>query len=271
MINLAGMPAPLFVFDLDGTLFDECHIIHPRDREILLDRGEVIFIPATGRTLSSVRTSFHENGMFTSETIPLPMITQNGTRNYLPGEELDSFFTFEPGLAAEILEVLDNFKRLPLLLMTADQIHTLHLENIDPTSLWDFDGVPFDRHDADLCISKFLVYGENPEELREVEEAVRGFEAEPVYSLPTLFELTPLGVTKATGVQCLAKSLGMPDAPVYAAGDGGNDLPLFEIASRSFTPSTSPADLRSRVDQVIDWNESGLLAPMLAWVKEHAA
>ncbi len=59
------MPTPIFVFDLDGTLFDECHILHPRDREILLERGSDIFIPATGRTLSSVRTSFHENGMFT--------------------------------------------------------------------------------------------------------------------------------------------------------------------------------------------------------------
>lgn len=263
------MPTPIFVFDLDGTLFDECHILHPRDREILLDRGDGIFIPATGRTLSSVRTSFRENGMFSDGKIPLPMITQNGARNYLPGEVLDSYFTFEPEVAEGILAVLDRFKRLPLLLMSADQIHTLHLETTDPTSLWDFDGIPFDSNDPNLRISKILVYGENPDDLQEVEEALRVFQAEPVYSLPTLFELTPKGITKASGVRCLAKSMGMPDAAIFAAGDGGNDLPLFGIATRSFTPSTSKPELKSQVDQAIDWQESGLLEPMLEWVKKH--
>lgn len=271
MINLAGMPKPLFIFDLDGTLFNHEHCLHPRDKELLLSDHDQVFIPATGRTLSSVRVTFREKGLFPDGNLPLPMITQNGARNYLPGEILDSYFSFEPVLGLRLLDILDQFKQLPLLMMTEDRIHTLHTGTDDPTALWDFNGIPFDRNDPNLSISKFLIYGERPEDLREVEEAVRGLPVEPVYSMPHLFELTPLGVTKAGGVERLAKSLGMQDSPVYAAGDGGNDVPLFEIATRSFAPSSAPLELQKQADQVIDWHESGLLAPMLEWAMDHPA
>lgn len=265
------MPEPLFVFDLDGTLFNHEHSLHPRDKELLLSNSGQVFIPATGRTLSSVRVTFRENDLFANGNLPLPMITQNGARNYLPGEVLDSYFSFEPDLGRQLLDILDQFKHLPLLLMTEDRVHTLHIGTRDPTALWDFNGIPFDRNDLNLRISKFLIYGERPEDLLEVEEVVRGFPVEPVYSMPRLFELTPLGVTKASGVERLAKSLGMQDSPVYAAGDGGNDVPLFQIATRSFAPSSAPLELQKQADQVIDWHESGLLAPMLDWALHHPA
>ena len=58
------MTAPVFIFDLDGTLLNEERRMHPRDREILLSRRDLVLIPATGRTLTSAKGSFAENGLW---------------------------------------------------------------------------------------------------------------------------------------------------------------------------------------------------------------
>ena len=126
------MPSPVLIFDLDGTLLDEERRIHPRDREILLSRRDLILIPATGRTLDSVRGSFEENGLWADVPIPLPLITQNGSLNYLPGEVEQSFFPFDDDLLKELITFTRRFPQIPALLMSRNEIHTLHTESRRP-------------------------------------------------------------------------------------------------------------------------------------------
>jgi hypothetical protein len=38
--------------------------------------------------------------------------------------------------------------------------------------------------------------------------------------------------------------LGLSGMPVFAAGDGENDLDLFTLAQKSFAPATAPAQFR---------------------------
>jgi hydroxymethylpyrimidine pyrophosphatase-like HAD family hydrolase len=130
------MPAPVFIFDLDGTLLNEDRHVHPRDREILLSRRDLILIPATGRTLGSAHGSFKENGLWADASIPLPMITQNGSLNYLPGEVEQSFFPFDDNLLKELITFTRHFPQIPALLMSRNEIHTLHTESTDPDELW---------------------------------------------------------------------------------------------------------------------------------------
>jgi hydroxymethylpyrimidine pyrophosphatase-like HAD family hydrolase len=47
------------------------------------------------------------------------------------------------------------------------------------------------------------------------------------------------------------------------AGDGENDLTLFEMATLSFAPLDSPPAIRTRADRVLDVRKEGLLAPIL--------
>jgi hypothetical protein len=58
--------------------------------------------------------------------------------------------------------------------------------------------------------------------------------------------------------------LGLGSATIFAAGDGGNDLPLLRLAERTFTPSRASLDFQGWVDYVINWEERGLLEPMIA-------
>ncbi len=194
------MPAPVFIFDLDGTLLNEERRMHPRDREILLMRRDLVLIPATGRTLTSAKGSFAESGLWEDVPIPLPMITQNGSLNFLPGEVEQSFFPFEDDLLRELVNFTRRFPQIPALLMSKNVIHTLHTEAADPEELWDFGGLPLADSGRGQQFSKILFYSSRSEELREVEEASAGFPVERVYSTPVFFEMTPLGVNKGKGV-----------------------------------------------------------------------
>jgi HAD superfamily hydrolase (TIGR01484 family) len=258
------MPAPVFVFDLDGTLLDENRKMHPRDREILISRSDLVLIPATGRTLTSVKGSFAENGLWADATIPLPMITQNGSLNYYPGEVEQSFFPFEENLLRELVAFTRRFPSIPALLMSKNGIHTLHTEAANPEELWDFGGLPLEGSGRGQQFSKLLFYSSRPEELGEVEEASAVFPVERVYSTPVFFEMTPQGVNKGRGVGELLPALGLGGAPIFAAGDGGNDLPLLRLAERTFTPSRASLDFQGWVDHVVNWEERGLLEPMIA-------
>ena len=258
------MPAPVFIFDLDGTLLDEDRRVHPRDRDILLSRRDLILIPATGRTLDSVRGSFKENGLWADSSIPLPLITQNGSLNYLPGEVEQSFFPFDDDLLKELITFTRHYPQIPALLMSRNVIHTLHTESADPDELWDFNGSPLKNFGRGMQFSKLLFYSSRPEELQEVEDASASFPVERVYSTPVFFEITPLGIHKGKGARELQAGMGLEGVEIFAAGDGGNDLPLLALADRTFTPSRASLDFQGWVDYVIDWQAQGLLEPMIA-------
>ena len=50
---------------------------------------------------------------------------------------------------------------------------------------------------------------------------------------------------------------------LVVAGDGENDLPLFDLADLSFAPEDSPAAIKARANHVVNVSENGLLAPIL--------
>lgn len=61
-----------------------------------------------------------------------------------------------------------------------------------------------------------------------------------------LFELMPIGVTKASGLAVLARHLGMDAGQVVAFGDADNDIPMFAWAHESVAmPHGWPAALRA--------------------------
>jgi hydroxymethylpyrimidine pyrophosphatase-like HAD family hydrolase len=53
------------------------------------------------------------------------------------------------------------------------------------------------------------------------------------------------------------------NAAIIVAGDGETDLSLFERATISFSPDTSPISVKSRADETISVERAGLLTPIL--------
>lgn len=122
------------------------------------------------------------------------------------------------------------------------------------TVLHDFEDLPPGKIDDRTFVSVPVWVPDNP-----------GLKQEVVHWLHTTFDVgcvinqnfldvTPTGVTKATGLSWLAGHLGVERSEVelYTFGDSWNDLPMHGIADRSFSFPWSPGEVHAATDEIID-------------------
>jgi hypothetical protein len=76
--------------------------------------------------------------------------------------------------------------------------------------------------------------------------------------------MTPPGVDKGTGLAQLLNKLSWPIKSIIAAGDGENDLPLFNHAAVSFSVYDAPEHIRTAADHIVDVRGKGVLSSILA-------
>jgi len=63
-----------------------------------------------------------------------------------------------------------------------------------------------------------------------------------VYEQADCFDITPNGITKKSGIENLAKKLGVLPEEMIAVGDGINDYPMFEYAGMAFGVNVKDED-----------------------------
>jgi len=252
-------------FDMDGTLLDGSGDMHPNDRTILSSDRQHIFIPATGRSLAAVRRLFQKNQLFKHGPLPIPVILQNGSLVYLPGEQLHAYRAFPEETRARLLAAMLAEPGLNFWLFGDNFLHTLW-----PTPFgqalgehFDLEIQPFPQADPPARYSKIIALSQDPKQLADFARnpALDGVELS--YSRTTLLEINPAGVNKGTALADLLEALGLDQPDLYVAGDGGNDLPLFELSQNSFAPLDAQPQVRERARYVIDTQKEGLLAPIL--------
>lgn len=66
-----------------------------------------------------------------------------------------------------------------------------------------------------------------------------------VTNVDTVTDVMPPGVTKSTGVEALAKSLGLTKDEVMCCGDADNDLPMLKWAGTSVVPANGTAEAKA--------------------------
>ena len=77
-------------------------------------------------------------------------------------------------------------------------------------------------------------------------------------------DLTPAGVDKAGGVRHLLRLLEVEPHQVLAVGDGGNDLPMLELAGVSAAPSNARHEVAGVVDFLASQPEARGLVEILS-------
>ena len=256
---------PVICFDLDGTLVDEHSRIHPRDVEILSRPDPpAVFIPCTGRLLPSVRRLFARHGLFSDAPLPFPLVLQNGAALYRPGEELFAYHAFPPEVRRFFVDRILVTPGVSFLVFT--QHETLEYWPTDFSrrlvQRFDLEVQQFTTQN-ELVFSKVMALSEYPERLAIIARLAARQGIEHSYSLETVLEFTPAGVHKGRGLGELLAGLGLEEHPLLVAGDGGNDLSMFELTPHTFAPLTAPEEIRSRACRVVDVAASGLLEPML--------
>lgn len=75
-----------------------------------------------------------------------------------------------------------------------------------------------------------------------------GYSAEVGFS--GWIDIAATGVSKASGAELVAASLGVEPGQVVAVGDGNNDLPLFGWAGHSVAMGQAPGRIRDAADEV---------------------
>jgi Cof subfamily protein (haloacid dehalogenase superfamily) len=78
-----------------------------------------------------------------------------------------------------------------------------------------------------------------------------------------LLEISAAGVTKATGLDELATSLGCTAADVAAIGDMPNDLPMLEWAGRSYAVANAHPEVQAAADEVTVSNDEDAVARLI--------
>ncbi len=260
------MNLPIICFDMDGTLLDAQGRIHPNDIALLGSREpRALFIPSTGRPARSVRCALARNGLRVEGALPFHLVLQNGSVLMAPQERLLSYAAFDAGIQKRLLDLAMGFPQVTFLFLDATDIYALW-PNPFGMSLavsFDFDVRPLTEADFNTPFSKLMCMSSSRTALDDIAAAVASWPVESAFSMPPLLEITNQNVNKATGITALLQKVGMSEQPIYAAGDGENDLPLFRIAAASFAPSTAPDIIKSAASHVIDVAQDGLLMPIL--------
>jgi HAD superfamily hydrolase (TIGR01484 family) len=267
-VNSVGrdaLPELVICFDFDGTLVDGEGRIHPRDVEILGSETPVTLVPATGRPLHAVRHTFERHGLFADRPVPFPLVLENGAAVYEAGERLRAQHPFTPDVQGAFIEAMLASPRVTFLLFSLNTVRMLWPSEAGWQMVRRFalSTEPYSWEEgADAPLTKVVSIAETPAPLRAFAAETADLALERAYSLPTVLEFTRVGVDKGRGLEAL---LGERPAGtrLVVAGDGENDLPLFDLADLSFAPEDSPVAMKARADHVVDVSENGLLKPVL--------
>lgn len=256
---------PVICMDFDGTLVGEDGYMHPADVEILTGETQVLFIPATSRPPHAIRRSFERNGLFPGQRIPFPLVLQNGAALYGPGEALLAYYPLPREDQDALLAISMRHTGICGLFTSLDGVHTWQ-QNDTVVALADFYDLiltPMDGPDDAPEFLKLSYNVESPALMEQFVAEIAAFEVERCFTQPDLLELSGVGINKGKGLLRLLEELDVTPEKIVVAGDGGNDVPMFEVADVAFAPATATRAALDAADGVIDVQKTGLLRPML--------
>ncbi len=263
------MNLPIICFDMDGTLLNDYGRIHPNDVALLASpQPRALFIPCTGRPLHSIRCAFARNGLYSGRPVPLHMVLQNGALRLGPHERLLACDALEAGVQKDLLALAMRVPEVMFLFLNPTEIYVLWPNpfGLQLASGFDFVLRPLSEAGPGASFTKLMCMSDSRAALDAVAAEIASWPVESAFSMPELLEITNKNVDKATGITALLEGIGMSDQPLYAAGDGENDLPIFRIAAASFAPSTAPEPIKSAASHILDTAHNGLLAPILEMI-----
>ena len=265
------MKPALIACDVDGTLFDENESITPRTRDAV--RAAVAagahFVVATGRPPRWIRPVVEALGF-------APMaVCANGAVLYDPeSDRVVSARTLAVDTLGELAEIAT--RAIPGVGLAVERIG----ERAHDTATPQFISSPGYEHawlnpdNTEVSIEdlvsapaiKLLIRKTGARSADMAAELTKhvGIGGDITYSTNNgLVEIVPLGISKATGVQEVAKPLGIANDEVVAFGDMPNDLPMLLWAGHGVAMGNAHPDVLVAADEVTAPNNDDGVARVL--------
>lgn len=242
----------LVALDVDGTILLQDETMSPGVPEAVArvrDSGHVVTI-ATGRSWTGTQRYVEELGLIAEY-----VVCSNGAvtmRRVGEGWERWHVETFDPTPVLTLLQERLPQARYMVELGSGQRLFTAQLDD------WTLDGgrqVDFAELGA-LPVSRIVVVSPEHDEAdfhRLVADAGLN-EVSYAIGWTAWLDIAPQGVDKGTALARVRAELGIEQARVFVAGDGRNDIGMFEWArssgGRAVAMGQAPAEVRAAANEV---------------------
>jgi len=264
----------LIACDVDGTLFDDNESITPRTRDAVRAAvaGGAHFILATGRPPRWVRPVVEALGF-------APMaVCANGAVIYDPAtDRVVSARTLAVDTLGELAEIAS--RAIPGAGLAVERIGDSAHDAVTPqfVSSPGYEHAWLNPDNTEVSIEdllsapaiKLLIRKAGAHSSDMAAELAKhiGIEGDITYSTNNgLVEIVPLGISKATGVDEIARPLGITDDEVVAFGDMPNDVPMLLRAGHGVAMGNAHPEVLAAADEVTAPNtEDGVARVLERW------
>ena len=260
------MKYKLICLDMDGTLYDDNHIIPIENINTLkkAHKNGIQIAIATGRLYNFANLYEKELGF------PITIIGSNGGYTKYKDEvlihntvseedllfmyevfekyDLSTFFNTKNSLISKKDLNIDNaYIKGNKKLSKDKKIKINKTKNLKETLL---------NHKNEI-IKSITIEKNNPKELLLIEkEFANSKNLQAVYSSPYNLEIYNKTVSKANGIKAIIDKLGIKREEVIAIGDGDNDLPMIKYAGVGVAMDNATLKVKEFSDIITDTNNN---------------
>jgi HAD superfamily hydrolase (TIGR01484 family) len=255
----------IVALDLDGTVVDQDGALTDRVRaavQAVVASGREVVV-ATGRSVVATLPVLDQLGLFHGHAV-----TSNGAVTVrldpaLPnGYEVFDAVVFDPAPALRALR-----EHLPNAVYAVEDLglgFRLTAPFPDGELIGKLTITPFD----DLLtqsVTRVVVRSpeHTPEEFLDIVERLGLHGGSYTVGWTAWLDIAPEGVSKAYGLQLVAKELGVDASQVLAVGDGRNDLEMFRWVGRAVAMGQAPPEVQAAADHVTGTVDEDGLADVL--------
>lgn len=107
----------------------------------------------------------------------------------------------------------------------------------------------------DIYVEKMNLYSASPEIREKIFEQIKDFPLEKAYAEETSLELSPLGISKASGLIWLCEHLQIPLERTIIVGDADNDIEALKAAGLSVAMGNAKPHIKELCDVVVADND----------------
>lgn len=258
----------LIALDMDGTLLTEDKIVSERTKKAIenaRNQGKYVVL-CSGRPIEGINRYLEELGMTSEEDYVISFngaIVQHAksreviSRNVLSGEDLHYLYNISKELGVNI-HAFSKYGCITPKMSTYSE-HEGKINGI-PVIITDYNAVPNDEE-----IVKIMLVDD--EEI--LEEAIKKLPQEVyekytvVRSAPFFTEYLNKDANKGTGVEMLAKHLGIKRDEVICVGDAGNDIHMIEYAGLGVAMGNAFPEVKEIADYITASNEDDGVAEVI--------